>query len=169
LIRYSIFHTVDSDMSIATIRRGGAHGTRINHQNKIINENWMYTVSANADGRMSCPFQTQVRWQREFGNFLAVPTHIESVHNGHCGSALSNTIKSNWNSRLTASANRTGPTVLSFCPSKIHGLTSDACMRSPSMTFGFRPVRWEYSYRDRRTPHSPSPFVIRENNFVPIF
>jgi hypothetical protein len=31
---YSIFHIVDSDMSIAMIRRGGAHGTRINHQKR---------------------------------------------------------------------------------------------------------------------------------------
>jgi hypothetical protein len=36
------------------IRRRRAHSTRINHQNQIINENWVYTVSANADGRMSC-------------------------------------------------------------------------------------------------------------------
>jgi hypothetical protein len=49
-----MFYTVDSDMSIATIRQGGAHDTRINHQNEIINENSMYTASANADGRMSC-------------------------------------------------------------------------------------------------------------------
>jgi hypothetical protein len=36
------------------IRRGGAHGTRINHQNERINENWIYTAGANADGRMFC-------------------------------------------------------------------------------------------------------------------
>jgi hypothetical protein len=41
-------------MSIAMIRQGEVHGMRINHQNEIINENWMYTVSANADGRIFC-------------------------------------------------------------------------------------------------------------------
>jgi hypothetical protein len=41
-------------MPIVMIRRDGAHGTRINHQNERINENLVYTVNANADSRMSC-------------------------------------------------------------------------------------------------------------------
>jgi hypothetical protein len=41
-------------MSITMIRRGRAYGTRINHQNEIINENWVCTVSANLGGRISC-------------------------------------------------------------------------------------------------------------------
>jgi hypothetical protein len=47
-----IFHIVDPDMSVVMIRRCGAHGTRIHHQNAIINENRMYIVSSNAGGRM---------------------------------------------------------------------------------------------------------------------
>jgi hypothetical protein len=48
LIHSSIFHTVDSDMSIAMIRLGGAHSTRINHQ-KLNNQREL-----DADSQSEC-------------------------------------------------------------------------------------------------------------------
>jgi hypothetical protein len=35
--------------------------------------------------------------------------------------------------------------------------------------FGFRPVRFESSSLDRRTPHNPWPYVMGENRFVAMF